>query len=78
MILIDIKDYDIAIMRHAFKRALKRGIHPDMIEHIIINGKIKRFGKNRIKFINKGSKRTIICVGEIINNKIKIITVEVN
>ncbi len=47
-----------------------------MIENTLLKGKIKRFGKHGVKFINKGSKRTIICVGELIGNKLKIITIE--
>jgi hypothetical protein len=35
-------------------------------------GKIKRFGKNYIKFV----KGAIICIGEISGLKIKIITIE--
>jgi len=29
-----------------------------------------------VKFISEGSKRTIICVGQIIGTKIKIFTIE--
>ena len=73
---MDISKYGIEIKKHTFDRALQRGIHPDLIENILLKGKIKRFGKNGVKFINKGSKRAIICVGEMIGNKIKIITIE--
>ena len=73
---MDILKYDLEIKRHAFERAMQRGIHPDMIEDTVLKGKIKRFGKHGVKFISKGSKRTIICVGEIVGNKLKIITIE--
>ena len=73
---MDISQYDLVIKRHVFERAMQRGIHPDMIEDTLLKGKVKRFGKYGIKFINKGSKRTIICVGELIGNKLKIITIE--
>jgi len=79
MISIDIMDilkYELEIKRHAFERAMQRGIHPNMIEDTIFNGKIKRFGKHGVKFISKGTKRTIICVGEIAGNKLKIFTIE--
>lgn len=73
---MDISNYEIEIKHHAFKRALERNIDPDLIEDILKNGEIKKYGKHGIKFINKGSKRTIICVGEIIGTKIKIFTIE--
>lgn len=72
---MDIINYDIVIKRHVFEQAMKRGIHPDLIENTIHNGKAKRFGKHGIKFISKGSKRTIICVGEFAGNQLKIITI---
>lgn len=73
---MDISKYDLVIKKHIFERALQRGIHPDMIEDTLLKGKMKRFGKHGIKFISKGSKRTIICVGELVGNKLKIITIE--
>ena len=73
---MDISKYDIVIKRHVFERAMQRGIHPDLIEDTLLKGKVKRFGKHGIKFISKGSKRTIICVGELIGNKLKIVTIE--
>jgi hypothetical protein len=73
---MDLSNYDVVIKRHVFERAMQRGLHPDMIEDTLLKGKVKRFGKHGIKFINKGSKRTIICIGELIGNKLKIITIE--
>ena len=73
---MDISQYDLIIKRHVFERAMQRGIHPDIIEATLSKGKIKRFGKHGIKFVNKGSKRTIICVGELVGNRLKIITIE--
>ena len=73
---MDLSKYDVVIKRHVFERAMLRGIHPDMIEDTILKGKIKRFGKHGIKFVSKGSKRTIICIGELIGYKLKIITIE--
>ncbi len=55
---------------------MKRNINPDLIENTIQNGRIESFGKNYVKFINKGSKRTIICIGEICGSQLKIITIE--
>ena len=73
---MDIPQYDLVVKRHVFERAMQRGIHPDMIEDTLLKGKVKRFGKHGIKFINKGSKRTIICVGELVGNRLKILTIE--
>lgn len=73
---MDITQYEIEIKRHAFIRSSERKITPDMVEATIKGGKIKRFGKNNIKFIKKYKRFTVICVGEIIGTKIKIFTVE--
>jgi len=64
--------YEIDIKHHAFIKAGKRKISPDLIENCLKNGAIKRFGKNYIKFISKST----ICIGEISGLKIKIITIE--
>jgi len=73
---MDLSKYDVVIKRHVFERAMQRGIHPDMIEDTLSKGKVKRFGKHGIKFVSKGSKRTIICIGELVGNRLKIITIE--
>ena len=73
---MDITQYDIEIRRHAFIRSLEIRITPDMVEATIKGGKIKRFGKNNVKFIKKYKKFMVICVGEIVGTKIKIFTIE--
>ncbi len=73
---MDITQYEVEIKRHAFVRSLQRKITPDMVEATIKGGKIKRFGKNNIKFVKKYKKFTIICVGEISGTRIKIFTIE--
>ncbi len=73
---MDISKYNLTIKRHAFEQAIKRGIHPDMIEQTLLKGRIKKLGKHGVKFINKGSKKNIICIGEIIGCELKIITIE--
>ncbi len=73
---MDISRYQIEISRHAFIRALQRGIDPDAIEDVLQNGKIERYGKQGIKFVQRGSKRTLICIGELVNERIKIFTIE--
>ncbi len=73
---MDISKYEVEIKRHAFIQAVKRGIDPDMIENTLRKGRTERFGKHGIKFVNKGSKRTIICVGQIVGITITVFTVE--
>jgi len=73
---MDITQYDIEIKRHAFIRAMERGITPDMIEATLKGGRIKRFGKNNVKFFKEYKNTTVICVDEIIGTKIKIVTIE--
>ena len=74
---MDITQYDFEIKRHAFIRAMQRNITPDMIEATLKGGKIKRFGKNNVKFYKEYKDFTVICVDEIIGNKIKIVTIEI-
>ena len=73
---MDISNYDVEIKRHTFVQAMARGIHPDLIEDTLRKGKIERYGKHGVKFISKGSKRTIICVGQIVGTRITIFTIE--
>lgn len=75
MINVDVSLYDIEIRRHVFVQAMKRGIHPDVIEDTLRNGRVETYGKHGVKFVCEG-KRTIICVGQMIGNKIKIFTIE--
>ena len=69
---MDIHKYEIRIKKHVFDQALKRKINPELIEKALVSGVIKREGKNKVKFITE----TVVCVGEIIGNIIKIITIE--
>lgn len=55
---------------------MEHGITPDMIEATIKSGKIKRFGKNNVKFIKKYKRFDVICIDEMTGNRIKIVTVE--
>lgn len=73
---MDISKYELEIKNHVFIQAIKRNIHPDLIEDAITKGEIERYGKHGVRFISRGSKRTIICVGQIIGLKIKIFTIE--
>lgn len=67
--------YEIVVKRHAFIQAMKRGISPDIIEDVIQQGKMKKFGKNNVKIIKEFRKMTVTCVDEIIGNIIKIVTI---
>ena len=69
---MDRLNYEIEIKHHVFIRVMQRKIDPNLIEKTILNGKIKKFGKNYVKFIS----RSLVCVGEISGLKLKIITIE--
>lgn len=73
---MDLSKYDVEIKRHAFARAMARGIHPDHIEETLQKGKVERYGKHGVKFVSKGSKGTVICVGQIVGTRITIFTIE--
>ena len=67
----------IVIKVHAIKRARQREIaFPDQVYNTIQTGKVKRFGKNGIKFIKRSKEGSIICVGEDLGYCIIIKTVE--
>ena len=72
---MDISKYEIVIKQHAFIRAIEREITPDMIEATIRGGKIKWFGKNNVKFTKEYKRFSVICVDEVMGNKIKIVTI---
>ena len=73
---MDITQYEFEVKRHAFLQAFKRQVTPDMIEATLKGGKITRHGKNYVKFIKEYKRFEVICVGEIIGTRIKIITIE--
>ena len=71
------EDKQIFIKTHAIKRAREREIvYPDQVYNVLKTGKIKKFGKNYIKFVKKSKKGSIICVGEDIGDIIIIKTIE--
>lgn len=67
--------YEIFFTQHAFLQAKKRGIHPDLLEETVLQGRFEWFGKNRVKIIKEYYGFTIVCVDEKIGNRIKIVTV---
>ncbi len=73
---MDIKRYQIEIKGHALRQAYERGIHPDLIEHALCTGRREWQGRHVVRFIAKGSKRTIICVARIKETILTIVTIE--
>ena len=65
----------IVITKHAFTRAMQRGITPNIIEDTIQTGTMKKFGKNRVKFTKEFRKMSVNCVDEIIGQNIRIVTI---
>lgn len=67
----------IVIKVHVIKRARQREIaFPDQVYNAIQTGKVKRFGKNMIKFIKKSKEGSIRCIGEDLGYCVIIKTVE--
>lgn len=67
----------IFIKTHTIKRAREREIaYPNQVYYVLKTGKIKKFGKNGIKFIKKSEKGSIICIGEDLGQIIIIKTIE--
>lgn len=67
----------IVIKVHAIKRARERDIaFPDQVYNVIQTGKVKRFGKNYLKFTKRGKHGSVICVGEDLGHCIIIKTIE--
>ncbi len=66
----------IEITMHAEARAEQRGITAGMIEATINGGRVKRFGKSRIKFIKEYKRGKVVCVDEIERDRIRIVTIE--
>ena len=67
----------IVIKVHAIKRAREREItFPDQVYDVLQTGKVKRFGKNGIKFAKRGREGSIICIGEDLGYCVIIKTIE--
>jgi hypothetical protein len=62
---------------HAIIQARKRKVaFPDQVYEVISTGKIRRFGKNQLKFVKKSDQRSIVCVGVDVGHAIIIKTIE--
>lgn len=68
--------YKIVLTRHAFVRAMQRGVSPDLIEDALQTGNMKKQGKGRVKFEKRFKQFTVVCVDEITGNVIRIVTIE--
>jgi hypothetical protein len=73
---MDITKCEIEIKRHAFIRAMQRGVTPDMIEATLKGGKIEYFAKHNLRFCKEYKRFKVICIGQIAGAKIKILTIE--
>ncbi|MBU2560951.1 MAG: hypothetical protein KKD17_01545 [Nanoarchaeota archaeon] len=74
---MDITQYRFEVKRHAFIRALQRGVTPDMIEATLKGGRVQRFGKRNIRFYKDYKRFTVVCVDEVVGDTIKIVTIEI-
>jgi hypothetical protein len=75
--MFDISHYHVEVTRHALNQALTRGVTSDMVEATVRGGRIKRFGKNNMKFFRNYKNFTVVCVDEIRKDRIFIVTVAV-
>ena len=73
---MDFNKMEFEIKRHAFIRAMERGITPDVIEATLKGGKVVKHGKNRYKFFKQYKNFTVICVDRMECDKIIIVTIE--
>jgi hypothetical protein len=53
---MDITQCDLEIKRHAFIRAMERGVSPDMIEATLKGGRIEVFAKHTMSGLLKNIK----------------------
>jgi hypothetical protein len=71
-----VQNKKVWISVHAITQARKRRIaFPDQVYDAIKSGKVARFGKHGIKFIKRGRKSSIVCIGEDLGPTIVIKTV---
>jgi len=74
---MDTFQLEIHLSRHAICMAYERDVDIELIDLCVRTGKLVRIGKNYLKFIKTYENRKIICVAQINQERIKIITVEV-
>ena len=67
----------IEVSFHANKRAKQRGISFDMVDSTLKKGRVRRFGRRKLAFVNEYKTGKVICIGEIkFDNFVRILTVE--
>jgi hypothetical protein len=74
---MDFTKFEFEIKRHAFIRAMERGVTPDMIEATLKGGRVERHGKNHYKFCKEYENFTVVCVDRVCGEKLIIVTIEV-
>ncbi len=68
-------DYEIVFKTHAVFRAEERRIPWDLIESTVQTGEFEKFGKRMVKISKEFKDARITCVGEIVGDVLKIITI---
>ena len=67
----------VFITVHAIRRAREREIaYPDQVYQSLKHSRIKRLGKNTLKFICHSKRGSVICIGEDLGSMIIIKTIE--
>ncbi len=69
-------DYRVVFAEHATFRSIQRDIPWDLVEKTVFEGKFERFGGNKVRIKKFFSRGSVICIGVITNDEIKIITIE--
>lgn len=75
MISLDITKFEIELRNHVFIRADERNIDLEFIYTTIKSGKIKRFGKNNLRFEKKFKHFELVCIGQIRGIRLTVLTV---
>ncbi|MBI2445726.1 DUF4258 domain-containing protein [Candidatus Micrarchaeota archaeon] len=68
-------EYEVEFSGHAVFRAESRNVPSDVIEYVIQTGTFHRFGKDMVKIRKPWGGRVITCVGQIKDQRIRIITI---
>ena len=65
----------VILSSHAIKQAIRRNIHPLIVEATVNGGKIRKLGKNILKVSKRYKGGQVICVGEDVGSQIVIKTI---
>lgn len=69
--------YEIEFSGHATFRIENRSLPWDVVKNVIQNGSFQRFGKNMVNIKKVCGRDEVTCVGQIKEDRIRIITVTV-